>query len=279
MLFNLTPDGRLNRRENSPIGRWRYRSAEEVWLGATYSTKVALAFRSGGRCAYPKCAAELVHVADQGTDQQVAEAAHIAGEKPKAARYDPSMTEEQRNALENLIYMCPTHHRLIDKLVDDWPTERLLLLKSEHEQNISEATAAALADIAFEELAKSVAWVSKQDVMIGENSFVVLNPAAKIEKNGLSNGSKHIIAAGLAAQSTVAEFVTAETQLDPDFPHKLKAGFLAKYYTLIGEGHKGDMLFDLMCSFAQQGMKFQKERSAGLAVLVYLFERCDVFEK
>lgn len=222
---------------------------------------------------------ELVHVSTEGSDKLVAEAAHIAGEQPLARRYDESMTEEQRNAIENLIYMCPTHHRSIDKLVDDWPTPKLLQLKAEHEMKVSEAMAEAFVDVAFDELAKAVAWVAGQDVPIGDNSFQVIDPQQKIDKNGLSSGSRHIIAAGLVAQSTVADFVKAETQIDADFPEKLRSGFLEHYFKLRKEGHTGDILFDLMCVFAQRGMKFQKDKSAGLAVLVYLFEKCDVFEK
>lgn len=77
----------------------------------------------------------------------------------------------------------------------------------------------------------------------------------------------------------MASYVEAETQLDPDFPERLKAGFLEKYYALRKVGHKGDELFELMCEFAQQGLKRQSDRTAGLAVLIYLFEICDVFEK
>jgi hypothetical protein len=34
-----------------------------------------------------------------------------------------------------------------------------------------------------------------------------------------------------------------------------------------------------MCGFSQRGLKSQGDRTAGLAVLIYLFEICDVFEK
>jgi len=248
-------------------------------LGATYPTKVSLAFRSGGRCAYPRCGMELVHSTETESDQHVAEAAHIRGEKPGAARFDPSMSDDERNAIENLVYLCPTHHQLIDKLVEDWPTDRLIKLKLDHERTVREATEAAFADVAFAELAESVVWVSSQDFNFGDQAFDVIDPASKIAKNGLSSGSKRIIAAGLASQPTVSEFVTAETQLDPNFPERLRAGFLSEYYSLVGDGQSGDTLFEMMCAFAQQGMKLQKDRTAGLAVLVYLFEKCDIFEK
>ena len=66
---------------------------------------------------------------------------------------------------------------------------------------------------------------------------------------------------------------------DPDFPERLKAGFLEEYFGKRKEGHKGDDLFELMCAFAQRGLRKQADKTAGIAVLVYLFEICDVFEK
>lgn len=57
-------------------------------MAATYPTKVLLAFRSGGICAYPTCGKHLTYQAEVGDDTYVAEAAHIRGEKPNAARYD-----------------------------------------------------------------------------------------------------------------------------------------------------------------------------------------------
>jgi hypothetical protein len=132
--------------------------------------------------------------------------------------------------------------------------------------------------VAFPELERSISWVSTQ-VPATDGSFDIIAPDEKIKKNELSNGARHIIAAGLTSRTTVSAYVEAEAQLDADFPERLKAGFLAEYYSLRREGHKGDDLFELMCSFAQRGLQNQADRTAGLAVLVYLFEICDVFEK
>ena len=81
------------------------------------------------------------------------------------------------------------------------------------------------------------------------------------------------------SRETVADYVEAEAQLGPDFPERLKAGFLEEYFGKRKEGHKGDDLFELMCAFAQRGLRKQADKTAGIAVLVYLFEICDVFEK
>ena len=249
-------------------------------MGASYPTKILLAFRSGGICAFPGCAKPLVYTAILGDDTAVGEAAHIKGEKPTAARYEANMTDAERDHVDNLIYMCEGDHTIIDKVPADWPTPKLLALKAAHETKASAAIAEAFADIAFPELRHAVAWVSSQPPAAPSvPSFVLLPPEEKIKKNDMSNGSRHTIAAGLSSRTTVADFVEAETQFDPDFPDELKSGFLTEYYRLRHQGHKGNELFELMCAFSQRGLKSQGDRTAGLAVLIYLFEICDVFEK
>ena len=248
-------------------------------MAVSPATKILLAMRSGGVCALPGCGKHLTYDATVGTDTYVAEAAHIKGEKPTAARYDASMTDTQRNLIDNLVYLCTDDHTIIDKVEADWPVERLIKIKAEHEEKVRAAMIEAFADVAFPELASAVSWVTSQSPSGGATTFDVIPPDEKIRKNELSNSSRNIVLGGLVSQATVAGYVEAETQLDPDFPDKLKSGFLAEYYTLKHLGHNGDELFELMCAFAQRGLKRQGERTAGLAVLVYLFEICDVFEK
>lgn len=247
-------------------------------MSASYPTKIILAFRSGGVCAFPKCGKHLTYDAKLGNDTYIGEAAHICGEKPSAARYDSAMSDEVRDSVDNLIYLCSDHHTIIDKVEVDWPTQTLQDLKRDHEQQVREAMDEAFSDVAFPELQNAVSWVANQ-VPAENGSFDLITPDEKIQKNALSNGSRHIIAAGLAARATVADYIEAEARLDSDFPERLKAGFLAEYYAQRKEGLKGDELFELMCSFAQRGLSKQADKTAGISVLIYLFEICDVFEK
>ncbi|MFW8566970.1 HNH endonuclease [Orrella sp. 11846] len=205
------------------------------------------------------------------------EAAHICGEKPSAARYEASMTDEQRDSVHNLIYLCADHHIVIDKAEVDWSVSMLQTLKASHEAKVRMALEVAFADVAFPELENAVSWISSQ-VPAGNGSFELVSPEEKIRKNELSNGSRHIIACGLMSLTTVSDYIEAEAQQDPDFPGRLKAGFLEHYCYLRKVGHKSDELFELMCDFSQRGMCRQADRTAGLAVLIYLFEICDVFE-
>lgn len=229
-------------------------------------------------CAIPKCGKHLTYEAVHGNDTYVGEAAHIRGEKPGAARYDVSMTDEQRDDVDNLIYLCTDHHTIIDKVEADWPVVTLEALKKSHENRVKEAMEEAFADVAFPELQNAVSWVTNQ-LPDTNNSFALISPDQKIKKNQLSNGTRHIIVAGLASRATVSAYIEAEAQLDSDFPERLKAGFLEEYYGLRKNGYQGDKLFELMCVFAQRGMHRQIDRTAGIAVLIYLFEICDVFEK
>lgn len=229
-------------------------------------------------CAIPGCGKHLTYVAEIGNDAYIAEAAHIRGEKPGSARYDEAMTDDERNRIDNLLYLCTDDHTTVDKVEKDWPAAKLYEIKTNHEKQARQAMEEAFADIAFPELRTAISWVSAQPP-IHDNAFDLIPPDEKIAKNQLSNGSRHTIAAGLASQATVSAYVEAEAQIDPDFPDRLKAGFLEEYYARRKEGHKGDDLFELMCAFAQRGLRKQADKTAGIAVLVYLFEICDVFEK
>lgn len=249
-------------------------------MSVPYSTKLLLAFRSGDRCAFPKCGCALTVDDAHGSNPSViGEAAHIAGEREGAARYDPSMMEEQRNHYANLIYLCPNHHTQIDKQEKDFSVATLREMKASHETKVRESVNAAFAEVGFPELALATAWMNRLQAGEPSRDFAVVPPDEKIRKNELSSDSRVTITMGLGVVREVHAFVEQESVLDTDFPERLRAGFLEEYYRQRKLGYRGDDLFDLMCRFAQRGMQKQSERSAGLAVLVYLFERCEVFEK
>ena len=248
-------------------------------MGANYPTRIMLAFRSGGVCAFDGCPKKLTYESESGNDTYVAEAAHIRGEKPGAARYDASMTDAERNSIHNLIYLCADHHRLIDKVEQDWSTEYLTELKESHEGKVVEAMEARFADVAFPELERAILWVKDGEYATQIANFDLSPPDEKIKKNDLSASSRAIILGGMTARETVAAFVEAESQINPHFADRLRAGFLAEYWRLKSEGVEGDALFAMMCDFAEKGSQNTMERTASVAVLIYLFEICDVFEK
>ena len=52
------------------------------------------------------------------------------------------MTDEQRNDFDNLILLCPNHHRLVDHLRPfDYPVDVLRKMKADHEARAAPASA------------------------------------------------------------------------------------------------------------------------------------------
>lgn len=249
-------------------------------MSATYPNKLLLAFHSGNQCAFSGCTKQLTVEAPTGGDAVIlGEAAHIAGEQPKAARFVNTMTDDERNHYNNLIYLCGDHHTQIDKQEAHFTIADLLQRKKEHETKVRDALNTAFSQIGFSELHWATQWVNKLQPLASSLDLSLLPPEDKIMKNDLTNASRMTIIMGLSVAKLVGEFVQQEALIDSDYPERLKAGFLEEYYRLKRAGHHGDALFDLMCVFSQRGLQTQSQRSAGLAVLVYLFEKCDVFDK
>ena len=112
--------------------------------------KTLFAF-SSNVCAMrvPGMAACEEKLSDPAWQRVKGEVAHIRGERPGSARYDPSMTDGERAAYENLILLCPNHHKLIDFLEPDTYTIELLEeMKYGHEQHRNWAPETRLEDLA-----------------------------------------------------------------------------------------------------------------------------------
>ncbi|EGQ7914877.1 TPA: HNH endonuclease [Vibrio parahaemolyticus] len=95
---------------------------------------------AAGRCSFRNCGEKLsVEEAEGITPYTLGEMAHIKGNKPGSNRYDVGQSAVDRDAYENLILLCPTHHTLIDKAENEttYPVELLHEMKREHETFIS----------------------------------------------------------------------------------------------------------------------------------------------
>lgn len=256
-------------------------------MSVRYSVKVSLAMFSGNRCAMPSCRRPLA----ERNGQEVVflgQAAHIAGEHGgtdsgrAAARYDPTMTSEQRNSLANLIYVCPTCHSKIDSYPTgerDYTVQHLLDIKQDHESAAKEAMDAAMTSVSFVELETATRWVTNLPPQPGQD-FVRIPLGDKIRKNDLSTASQNLIRSHLTVTPQVREFIQRISLEDSDFPERLKAGFLKHYYQLRANGIlNGEHLFNSMCLFSTCGFIDATTQFAAQSVLIYLFETCEVFEK
>ncbi|MEB8341299.1 NACHT domain-containing protein [Streptomyces endophyticus] len=94
--------------------------------------------RSWNECAFPGCSQELTVDLDAETTPQktvvLGEEAHIVAREDEGPRGDPGVPLADRNAYDNLILLCPTHHTLIDKDHGrNFPVDALLAMKHAHE--------------------------------------------------------------------------------------------------------------------------------------------------
>lgn len=89
---------------------------------------------SAGMCSYPGCGVDLLPFVDEKDPTLVGEMAHVIARKPGGPR---GVTVGGDDVYENIILLCPTHHRLVDKApAKAYPTEVLLEHKRRHEANV-----------------------------------------------------------------------------------------------------------------------------------------------
>ena len=89
---------------------------------------------SGNRCAYPECTENIIEAATEKSDALViAQICHIRAISADGPRGRTELTDKELNSHENLILLCPTHHRKVDGQHETYPPEMLKQWKQAHE--------------------------------------------------------------------------------------------------------------------------------------------------
>src|SRR6476659_181401 len=86
--------------------------------------------RAGGRC-YLNPSEELTRTSVG--DLPIGEIAHIVARQPGGPRSDKGRSDVDIDHPDNLILLCPSHHREVDGHPDIWTVERLRQIKAHHE--------------------------------------------------------------------------------------------------------------------------------------------------
>lgn len=89
--------------------------------------------RAAGICSNPTCRKDLTVDLASGNIVSLGEMAHIIAESPKGPRGSSNGGD---NNYENLVLLCPTCHRLVDKAPDEHPSSKLRSWKTDHEERI-----------------------------------------------------------------------------------------------------------------------------------------------
>ncbi|ERJ57348.1 HNH endonuclease [Sphingobacterium paucimobilis] len=103
--------------------------------------KYLIWIRSAGRCQYIGCNKEL-HT-DILTKKRFNQSyiAHIVADQPNGPRGDVIRSPQLADDIDNLMLLCDSHHRLIDKIEVDAHSEPILLaMKRDHELRIQNVT-------------------------------------------------------------------------------------------------------------------------------------------
>lgn len=106
------------------------------------TVKIRLWGKAGGRCQYDGCNESLWLDTLTQAEFNVAYIAHIIADRPSGPRGHPTLSEELKSDISNLMLLCDVHHRLIDVSdVDGHPVDLLRAMKVRHEQRIELVTA------------------------------------------------------------------------------------------------------------------------------------------
>lgn len=234
--------------------------------------------KAAGRCAFPQCRTVLTLPGTAASkDAQIGQIAHIVAHSVSGPRGDNSYPKEKLDTYENWILLCPTCHKIIDTRPEEYPADMIRKIKQNHEQWVDETLEAEMANISFAELDVAAKALAKGALNYSFD-FKIISPEEKISKNNLTNQSRNVIAMGLIRGPEVEKYLASMALLDQDFPERLKNGFKQKYLEL-RQDSSGDALFMEMLHFATPSKNDFGLHAAGVAILVHLFQICDIFEK
>jgi len=234
---------------------------------------------AAGRCAFPKCRTEcLLEPTAVDTGAVIGKIAHIVAHGDRGPRADPTVPHDQRDCYENWILLCPTHHDTVDVQPNTYTVADLQTWKAEHERWVRDRLAVEMPGVTFAELEVVTSALIGGHAQEATSNFALLKPAEKMKKNGLSHAVHWNLSLGLGKANEVADFVEHVAARSPDFPERLASGFVAEYHRLQVEGLHGDALFEGLVQFSVSGSRDFRRMTAGVAVLAYLFEKCEVFE-
>lgn len=95
----------------------------------TQLTRQRLYAMSGNQCAFPDCSQTFFNT---GNKTNVSNICHIEAAEQGGQRYNPSSNDEYRRSYDNLILLCPNHHKITDNTTD-YTVDILKEMKRQHE--------------------------------------------------------------------------------------------------------------------------------------------------
>lgn len=235
---------------------------------------------AGGHCSMCKTKIVLNATENDGV-AQIGEIAHIIGSSEYGPRGDGNFPEDKLDDYENLILLCPSCHKKIDKQPNSYSPSGLHEIKSNHEKWVDEQLEVSNLEISSKELDLIIKNISSGDYesSFSFEEFEHIDVSDKIDKNDFSNQVKRFLDIGLMKTYEVKSFVTEMDKLDKNFINRLKSFFKVKYLKLKEKYDDNDEIFLELWNYIKKDANSFIEEAAALSVLCYMFELCEVFEK
>jgi hypothetical protein len=235
---------------------------------------------AAGRCAIPDCRQKVFADATELDEIKViGKIAHIVAHSPGGPRFDSAYPADKLDRYSNWILVCGNHHDTIDLQTNTYTAEALQLLKRDHEAWVTDRLDEAMPGVSFVELQTITTALAGNNVTSPFDSGV-LKPAEKMARNRLSTRVEHHLMLALSKAKDVRDFVSAIGQFDATFADRLADGLRREYVRLrADERLDGDDLFNQLYIYASRNSMQIELQAAGLAVLGYFFEICEVFER
>lgn len=262
------------------------RSGEfKVGNARKYSQKtLGLLWGNSGRlCAFPGCQ-QLLTKEKTSKDEAiiVGEIAHIVavgGKFPITPRPDKKFPKADLNKYENLILLCPTHHTIVDKQANSYSVKDLKQWKAFREAEQSRLITEGFANLSFIELEQILKAVPLANQSTSDPDFALLGIGAKIKKNRLSGKTEKLLGLGYQSLSQVDDYIQSQSSFDTSYPERLKSGFISLYNEIAKSKMKGDALLLALKERIVSNRTDTLLHAAALAVILYYFEKCEIFEK
>jgi hypothetical protein len=230
--------------------------------------------KSGNRCALCK---EILADPNNPDTACIGENAHIYGEKPDAARYDANQDAAFVNSEKNLIFLCCNCHKKIDTDISSYSPKFLFDLKRKHETWVAEMLAKESMNYTFVELEILAKYIlEEKGGSHVPSSYELVEIEDKIKKNSLDE-VKNYITMGLTNNNTIVDFLN--NYPTPSFAKTLNAIMSEEYKKLKDKGLDSVTIFYELWKITSGNKDDFIYKAAGLGILSYFFEECEVFEK
>ncbi len=248
-------------------------------------TQRILFAQSAGICSMPDCNNPIIITEINNEKSSIAELAHIEAYNPDGARFNPNLSEDERNYEKNIIVVCKNCHKKIDDFPEIYTVEKLKQIKQEHITKI-ELLKENLINFDFKDLTFASNSILENSIKNKDNNIISLEHEStyelrsidhKLRKNNLTYPSKHLVLSALTQQNTVTSFMSDCSKNNENFPNQLKIS-LKETYNKLKKNHSGDELFFEMYSQFKDNLN-ETEQAACLAIIVYFFTICELFEK